>query len=235
MSMVDEQITPSLDPAGQKATSIEIQRRVLDPVDRASEVLFGLIMVLTFTVSLNVAEAGRSDVRAMLIGALGCNFAWGIIDAAMFLMGIKGGRGLAARTVRTVRGVKDIDVAHEIIAQALPAIVVPALSAADLERIRLYLLHVSDDIVEPRLNRQDYLGALCVFALIFFCTLPVVVPFIFLQDATLALRISNIVAIAMLFLTGYTFGMQSGRPWRVGLLMVVIGLSLMSVALVLGG
>jgi hypothetical protein len=39
----------------------------------------------------------------------------------------------------------------------------------------------------------------------------------------------------MLFLTGYTFGKQSGRPWRVGLLMVVIGLSLMSVALVLGG
>jgi VIT1/CCC1 family predicted Fe2+/Mn2+ transporter len=204
-------------------------------VDRASEILFGLIMVLTFTVSLNVAEAGRSDVRAMLMGALGCNFAWGIIDATMFLMGIKGGRGLAARTVRTIRGAKDIDAAHEIIAQALPAIVVPALSAADLERIRLHLLHVSDDIVEPRLNRQDYLGALCVFALIFFCTLPVVVPFILLQDATLALRISNIVAIAMLFLTGYTFGMQSGRPWRVGLLMVVIGLSLMSVALVLGG
>jgi VIT1/CCC1 family predicted Fe2+/Mn2+ transporter len=113
--------------------------------------------------------------------------------------------------------------------------VLPALSAADFERIRLHLLHVSDDVVEPRLNRQDYLGALCVFALVSFCTLPVVVPFMFMQDAGFALRISNLVAIAMLFLTGYTFGKQSGRPWRVGLLMVVIGLSLMSVALVLGG
>ena len=47
-------------------------RRVLDPVDRASEILFGLIMVLTFTASLSVSEAGRGDVRAMLIGALGC-------------------------------------------------------------------------------------------------------------------------------------------------------------------
>jgi VIT1/CCC1 family predicted Fe2+/Mn2+ transporter len=65
--------------------------------------------------------------------------------------------------------------------------------------------------------------------------LPVVVPFMFYQDASLALRISNLVAITVLFLTVYTFGKHSGRPWRVGLLMVAIGLSLMSVALVLGG
>jgi hypothetical protein len=51
-------------------------RRVLAPIDRVSEVLFGLIMVLTFTGSLSVAEAGRDDVRTMLIGALGCNLAW---------------------------------------------------------------------------------------------------------------------------------------------------------------
>jgi hypothetical protein len=51
-------------------------RRILDPIDRISEILFGLIMVLTFTGSLSIA-AGRNDVRVMLIGALGCNFAWG--------------------------------------------------------------------------------------------------------------------------------------------------------------
>jgi hypothetical protein len=58
----------------------------LRPIDRVSEVLFGLIMVLTFTGSLSIAEAGREDVRTMLIGALGCNLAWGIIDAAFYLM-----------------------------------------------------------------------------------------------------------------------------------------------------
>jgi hypothetical protein len=55
--------------------------RVLEPGERISEVLFGLIMVLTFTGSLSVAEAGREDIRTMLVGALGCNLAWGIIDA----------------------------------------------------------------------------------------------------------------------------------------------------------
>src|SRR5204863_508677 len=48
-------------------------RRVLEPIERISEVLFGVIMVLTFTGSLSVAEAGREDVRTMLIGAIGCN------------------------------------------------------------------------------------------------------------------------------------------------------------------
>jgi hypothetical protein len=60
---------------------MESSRRVLDPIDRVSEVLFGPIMVLTFTGSLSVAEAGRDDVRTMLIGAPGCSVAWGIIDA----------------------------------------------------------------------------------------------------------------------------------------------------------
>ena len=68
-------------------------KRVLEPIDRVSEVLFGLIMVLTFTGSLSVAEAGRDDVRTMLIGALGCNLAWGIIDGVLYLMGCLAEKG----------------------------------------------------------------------------------------------------------------------------------------------
>jgi hypothetical protein len=49
---------------------IKSSRRVLDPIDRVTEVLFGLIMVLTFTGSLSVAGAGRDDVRAMIAGAV---------------------------------------------------------------------------------------------------------------------------------------------------------------------
>ena len=42
--------------------------RVLDPLERFSEIVFGLIMVLTFTCALGVAEAGREDVREMWVG-----------------------------------------------------------------------------------------------------------------------------------------------------------------------
>jgi hypothetical protein len=74
-----------------------------------------------------------------------------------------------------------------------------------------------------------------VFLLVFLCTLPVVLPFVFLQDATIATRMSNAIAIMLLFLSGFAFGRHSGRPWRVGFLMVAVGLSLVAIALALGG
>ena len=49
--------------------SIKSSKRVFEPNERISEVLFGLIMVLTFTGSLRVAMARRDDVRMMLVGA----------------------------------------------------------------------------------------------------------------------------------------------------------------------
>ena len=80
-----------------------INNPVLDPADRIAEVLFGLIMVLTFTGSLSIAEAGRQDIRAMLIGALGCNTTWGIIDAVLYLMGSFAEKGRNLKTYRAVR------------------------------------------------------------------------------------------------------------------------------------
>ena len=58
----------------------------VDPIERSSEIIFGLIMALTFTCTVSVASASRNDVMIMLGSALSCNVAWGIIDAAMFLL-----------------------------------------------------------------------------------------------------------------------------------------------------
>jgi VIT1/CCC1 family predicted Fe2+/Mn2+ transporter len=71
--------------------------RVLDPVDRASEIVFGLLMALSFTGSLSVASAGREEVRTMMAAALGCNLAWGLADAVMYLVGIVVERARAAK------------------------------------------------------------------------------------------------------------------------------------------
>jgi hypothetical protein len=75
----------------------------LSPIDRVSEVLFGLIMVLTFTGSLSIAETGREDVRTMLIGALGCNLAWGIIDSILYLMSAFAEKSEGLMTLHAVR------------------------------------------------------------------------------------------------------------------------------------
>jgi VIT1/CCC1 family predicted Fe2+/Mn2+ transporter len=75
-------------------------KRVLDPVERASEIVFGLLMALTFTGSLSVASAGREEVRTMMAAALGCNLAWGLADAVMYLVGIVVERARAAQPTR---------------------------------------------------------------------------------------------------------------------------------------
>jgi hypothetical protein len=71
----------------------EKNQSALDPIDRISEVLFGLIMVLTFTGSISIGSDGRAEIRELLWAALGCNLAWGIIDAVFYLMGIIFSRG----------------------------------------------------------------------------------------------------------------------------------------------
>jgi VIT1/CCC1 family predicted Fe2+/Mn2+ transporter len=192
-------------------------------------------MVLTFTASFNAAEAGRIDVRMLLIAALGCNLAWGLIDAAMYLISTRGERAFAARTLADIRGAPTPEAARSVIAEALPPVVRPALNAEGLERIRRHVTLLPDGGPPVTLGSRDYLAALAVFLLVFVGTLPVVLPFIFFRDPQTALWISHAIAITLLFMTGWTLGRHWGRPWRVGLSMVGVGLVLVAVALALGG
>ena len=210
--------------------------RVLEPIDRISEVLFGLIMVLTFTGSLSVAEAGRDDVRAMLIGALGCNLAWGIIDAVLFLMGAMAERGQKLALFNAVRNAGDATTARELIASALPPVVASLMQPAELDAIRERLARVPDPPRAAALQGEDYLGAVGVFLLVFLSTFPVAIPFMVMSDAPAAMRASNTVAVVLLFLTGWAFGRVSGRqPILVAGGMVIVGLTLVGMTMALGG
>jgi VIT1/CCC1 family predicted Fe2+/Mn2+ transporter len=62
--------------------------RVLDPIERVSEVIFGVLMAMTFIGTLNVATGGREEVRTAMIAALGCNIAWGLADGVMYIVAI---------------------------------------------------------------------------------------------------------------------------------------------------
>ena len=225
--------TPS---GGAAAISDSTSKRVLEPHERISEVLFGLIMVLTFTGSLSIAEAGREDVRIMLIGALGCNLAWGIIDGVLYLMGClaEKGRNLVAfqRLRKTTNPVK----AHKLIAGVLPPLVAKVLRPEEYASIGERLKQLPEPPERAKLGKADWLGAGAVFLLVFLCTFPVVVPFIFMQNARLALRVSNCIAIMMLFAADMAYGRSIGRKsWVMGILMVGLGLLLGGLTIVLGG
>jgi hypothetical protein len=210
--------------------------RVLEPMERVSEVLFALIMVLTFTCSFSVAGAGREDVRTMLIGALGCNLAWGIIDAVFYLMGSFSERGQGILKLKALRQATDPIQAHQIIAHALPPTVASVLSSSELEAMRQKLNLLPDVSPRPSLGKDAWLGAFAVFLIVVLATVPVVVPFALIEDPRRALRVSNGIAVVMLFLAGYVFGRSAGhRPFAMGVTMVILGAALVGITILLGG
>src|SRR5512144_575988 len=90
----------------------EQRARVLDPVNRISEVIFGLLMALSFTGSLNAVTDGREEVRTMMLTALGCNLAWGLVDAVMYLVATLTGRARNLTLLRLVRSASEPQASH---------------------------------------------------------------------------------------------------------------------------
>lgn len=209
---------------------------LLDPIDRNSEILFGLFMVLTFTGTLSVASAGREEVRTMMLAAIGCNTAWGLVDGVMYVLRSLVARGRKARLVLDVRAAATPEEGHRLIGDAMGSLSDP-MTTAQFEHLRQWVLHLPAEASEPpRLMASDLRAAIGVFALVFTSTFPVVLPFMFVDDLHTAMRLSSLIAIAMMFLCGYGWARYAGvNAWYAGLAMVLLGVVVESAVILLGG
>jgi len=215
---------------------MEKRERVLDPVSRISEIIFGVLMALSFTGALNAATAGREEVRTVMLTALGCNLAWGLVDAVMYLVATMTERGRNLTLLRQVRAAADPKEAHASIDEALPGRLGEAIGPGGLEEIRRRLAALPGAPTRVHLGRKDYAGAFGVFLLVVLSTFPVVVPFIFMSELAVAMRVSNAVALALLFIGGYQLGKYAGgNAWKTGLAMAAVGAVLVSIIMALGG
>jgi VIT1/CCC1 family predicted Fe2+/Mn2+ transporter len=207
----------------------------LTPVDRVSGVIFGLIMALTFTGSLSVATADRNEVRTMLIGALGCNIAWGLVDAVMYLLATLTERRRNLAILREVQSSSDPIRVRDLILEALPPVIASTVEPADIDLLRARLARVPAP-ASVSLIAGDLRTALGVFLMVFLATLPVALPFAFIDGAHRALRVSNGIALLMLFLGGYYLGRHGGaHPWRSGFATLAVGVVLVWATIALGG
>jgi VIT1/CCC1 family predicted Fe2+/Mn2+ transporter len=214
----------------------QARKRLLEPIDRILEVLFGLIMVLTFTSSLSVAESGREDIRAMLLGALGCNIAWGIIDGLFYLMGCLAERGQNLLALQELQNTQDSAKAHRLIKNALPPLIAKNLRPEEIDSLRDRLVSGENSNGISRLTREDYFGGLAVCGWVILTTFPVALPFIFMSNVSPALRLSNAIAVALMFVAGYSLGRISGLGrWITGISMVLLGAALVAITIALGG
>jgi VIT1/CCC1 family predicted Fe2+/Mn2+ transporter len=172
----------------------------------------------------------------MLIGAIGCNLAWGIVDGIMYILDNLGQRGRDLLTLHRVRGARSPETAHGLLAEALPEPIAAVLRPDEIESIRNRVAALPEPPQKASVEGGDFLGALAIFLVVFLSTFPVVIPFLVMHDAMKALRLSNAIAIAMLFVGGYLLAKSSGyRPWRTGLAMVTVGVVLVAITIALGG
>lgn len=209
--------------------------RLLDPIDRISEVLFGLIMAVTFVGSISIAMAGTGEVRTLLIAALGCNLAWGFVDAVMYLVATLTERKRNGRLAAQVAGA-DPEAGRRLLAQSMPEHIAAIAGPDEIEGMRRRLIALPKDS-RTSLRSDDWLAALGVFLLVVIATFPVVLPFMLFADLATAMKVARIVTVAMLFAAGFALGRHAGheRPALTGAMMALVGVVMIAFVMALGG
>ncbi|HEU4386212.1 MAG TPA: hypothetical protein VFV34_00345 [Blastocatellia bacterium] len=214
-------------------------RRYLDPASRLGEILFGVIMVLTVSLTAGLtADSGKEGARQLLWAVLGCNIAWGVIDGLMYAMGCITVRSGQARLIlaiqETTNQYRALDIIRGEVEPKFEFLTHPEQREALCRSILAYAS--TRRVRRVSVTKDDFFGALACFWLVILACLPAAVPFLFLSDPVTALRISNALMVAMLFILGVKWGQYAyTNRWVAGMVMVGLGLSLVGVAILLGG
>jgi hypothetical protein len=211
-----------------------------------TEAIYAVLIVMTFTMAYRAIDANAANsapvsqlVTNLAIAAFGCAVAWGIIDGAMYvLLGLLE-RGESNLLFRRLKTAQNEEAAIEAIADQLDDSLEPITS--DEERQALYRqAYVRLRNREPKrvgFKSEDFFGALGVALIAVLAALPLVIPLLlFRENAALALRASNLVAIGMLYLFGDRWARYSGsNPLKVGFALAALGVAMVLVAIPLGG
>lgn len=207
----------------------------LDPIDRLSEVMFGLLMALTFTGTMSVTLGAGGAVRDVLLAALGCNIAWGLVDGVVYVLTTVADRERGAAQARAIRSAPDRE-ARRMLSALLPGKAGTELRDDELGRLVDWMRRHPAPEATGVWRREDVRAAGLVFLLVTGATWPPILPFLFVDDLHLAMRLSNAIAVAMLFVIGWLLDRQMGDGWRLMRWVVpVCGTVLVGVTIALGG
>jgi hypothetical protein len=219
---------------------ITLALKFIDAGDALGEVLFGLIMALTFTMGarLVMGEEGL-NARELVVATLGCNIAWGLIDSVLYLLGTRLYRRQRARFIHAIKAAESEESALSILADEFPARDAPlALNSKDrAELLRQVLVLTRRTLPSAtKITVDDLIGAFIVLVIVAATAIPAVIPFLLIDSEYLALRTSNLLLVALLYATGHAWASVAGSPpVAVGAAMTILGLGLVTIALILGG
>ena len=195
-------------------------------------------MVLTSTNTLSVATAGRAEISTMIMGALGCNLAWGIIDAALYLMGCLNERGrnlLMLRAVRQPRSPEEAEAPDR--GFELPESLASVLSESEAQALRQKLASASRAAGPPRPDqgRCAARGRHLPAGFRVHVSGGHAVPVHWRSPAGAAAFQCHRNRHDVSYAAMCSRGAPDFEPWPTGLLMVAIGCAMVGVAIALGG
>lgn len=220
---------------------------LIDPIDRLSETIFSVLILLTFTLAYRIIRLGPDPYEpippdymvGLFVAALGAAVAWGMIDGVVYALLSFLERGEKHRFLASVQAAATPEEGLLAVADELDYVLEPITGAEQRRMLYLDVLdHLRDSHPKPvRLTREDVLGGLGSTLVAVLAVLPSLAPLLLLRDHYwLALRVSNLISFAVLFYTGYQWGRYSGsNPWKLGLLLFLIGAVLALIAIPLGG
>jgi hypothetical protein len=217
-----------------------LMHRYLDPASSLSEILFGLIMTLTFTLGAGIIteDEGREGARELLIAVIGCNIAWGVIDAALYLVNQWFDRGRLQRLGLSIRAAPDEGAAKSLVAGELDELLEDVTTTSEREALysRIAVTVRSKPARAAEFGKADFMGAFTSFWLVVLTSAPAAIPFLLFDDARFALRVSNAILLGSLFIAGYGWARFTlGKPWLVGLSLLLGGVALVGISILLGG
>jgi hypothetical protein len=219
----------------------------LDPIDALFTVFFSILFALLFTLAysillyLGVIDASFSAGygQELFFTVLWAVAAWGIIDGMLYVMAEVFARRERIRLLRYVQASNSVDEAATIVGYELDFVFAPITNQA--QRTAIYhdiVAHLTSAEIQPTsVQRQDIIGGVATIVLSVVAVLPSLLPLLLLPNHTApAIRISNVISFAVIFAVGYFWGIHThSNPWKVGLLLAAVCLSMVLVALLLGG
>lgn len=185
--------------------------RLLDPIDRLSETVYSVLILLTFTLAYRIILINQ-DVRLppsaeyinqLLVAAIGAIVAWGIIDGLVYILMEVFQRGERHRLLNMIHTAETDQQRVEIIAEELDYIMEPITDEHEREQLYLSVLrHLRNAQPRPiRFKREDFTGALGCFVVAVIAVIPSLTPFLLLRNNyELAIRISNVISFGVLFM-----------------------------------
>ncbi len=206
-----------------------------------SETVFGLIMVLGITSTASLYVEGSTDpARTLMVAAIGCNLAWGIVDGVMYVVTSLFSRSRSGYILRLIRHTPDANAARTAIAQRLGKDMGDLLQPVELAQLAGLVYdgveRIKEERIRTRITRDDILGGIATFVAEFISTLPAVIPFLFISDWQIALRLSNLLTVITLFVVGYNLARYNGgNKWLLGLSLMCLGVILVAITIALGG